>query len=888
MLQRILWVALAALGGALPVVAQECPYTTIAGNAVTFRGNNEPVATAVFNSPAAIVAGKDGTLYVADTGNHRVRAISPSGIIRTVAGTGEPAFRGDGGSATSAALQSPSGVAIADDGTIYIADTANHRIRKVSPDGVISTIAGEGHARFRGDGGPATAGSLNRPTSVHLDAAGNVYILDLENRRVRRVGRDGVIKTVAGAAGLKDYDMDPCCEDDELIAADKAQFLRPTALGVGPDGTLYIQHLFGIRISGPDGILRPWINFGTTQVPITAPTPVEDLRFYNGTMHVGRDGTVLIDSTIGLLTIANGIARLLSPSLGASSFTGDPATGDIAAFDFVQAQMFRQRPDGSRLAIWRSTESADLLASIQQSTLDGRRTIATAPDGTLYIAETASGQILALEPGGILRVFAGSRAGSSTLDGVRASEARLFSPTWLAVDSKGTVFFAEPQFWRVRKIGPDGIIRSALTTAGHVLSLKLDGRDRVYVLSSGNPARVTRYENDGSNPTVLMTDNGAGYSSSSQIGLSATMAVTPDGSVYLGVPVQLPALPSSLLKVGPPAPSNREIVPMEYRFGAGGIAVGPTGETYIASGNILKRRLPDGTLVTIRNGDGQGFRGEHGLDSQPSIFLSTISDLTVDSAGTLFVADRTSIRRIVPCQPAPAPVIRGVADWASGNQALKLAPGQIFSLYGLRLGPAEGALAMPDESGHYPTELAGTKVLINGKSAVLLYVGANQVNAIVPFDLDEQASAGLQVVRNGLRSDTFGKLLGHYGPAILSIPAGGTSGWAVMINADGTINGPNSRAKAGSVVTIFASGLGRTDQAGEDGKVATTLKRPVHPVQITVGGQDAEVLYVGTSPGIVEGFMQINLRLPSGGLGSIEINPRDHVPQSNRQSFFWE
>ena len=126
-----------------------------------------------------------GNLYIADTNNRRIRKVDTSGVITTVAGTGERGFSGEGGQAVEAQLSSPYGVAVDGAGNLYIADAGNNRIRKVDSSGLITTIAGTGERGFGGDGGPATAALLNNPTGVTLDSAGNLFVADTGNHRIR-------------------------------------------------------------------------------------------------------------------------------------------------------------------------------------------------------------------------------------------------------------------------------------------------------------------------------------------------------------------------------------------------------------------------------------------------------------------------------------------------------------------------------------------------------------------------------------------------------------------------------------------------------------------------------------------------------------------------------
>jgi hypothetical protein len=165
-----------------------------------------------------------GNLYIADWQNNRIRKVS-NGVISTVAGTGTRGFSGDGGPATSAQLAYPQSVAVDSAGNLYIADTSNSRIRKVS-NGVITTVAGDGRFGFSGDNGPATSAQLNGPVGVAVDSAGNLYIADQVNQRIRKVS-GGVITTVAGG-GSSIGDNGP---------ATSAQFANPQASPWTPPAT---------------------------------------------------------------------------------------------------------------------------------------------------------------------------------------------------------------------------------------------------------------------------------------------------------------------------------------------------------------------------------------------------------------------------------------------------------------------------------------------------------------------------------------------------------------------------------------------------------------------------------------------------------------------------
>jgi sugar lactone lactonase YvrE len=178
--------------------------TTIAGtgpsgtNQGTFGGDGGPATEANLQEPTSIAIAPDGTIYIADRDNDRIRRIDPSGVMSTFAGDGTTDYRGDGGPATEAGLDDPAGLAIGPDGSLYFADSNHHVVRRVNLEGTIETIAGTGTMKTSGDGGPATAAELEDPESVIVDAAGNLYIGDASANLIRRVSPDGVINAFAG------------------------------------------------------------------------------------------------------------------------------------------------------------------------------------------------------------------------------------------------------------------------------------------------------------------------------------------------------------------------------------------------------------------------------------------------------------------------------------------------------------------------------------------------------------------------------------------------------------------------------------------------------------------------------------------------------------------
>ena len=173
--------------------------TRIAGTGVQgYGGDGLNAVDALLNLPTGLAVDTAGNVYVADTQNHRIRKISTDGKIATVLGTGQPNYNGDGGAGSESPVFYPEGVALDSAGNLYVADTFNHRVRKLSTAGVVTTVAGNGIAAFRGDEAAANAASLNYPRGVFVDASGNILIADSINNRVRMVTENGVIRTIAG------------------------------------------------------------------------------------------------------------------------------------------------------------------------------------------------------------------------------------------------------------------------------------------------------------------------------------------------------------------------------------------------------------------------------------------------------------------------------------------------------------------------------------------------------------------------------------------------------------------------------------------------------------------------------------------------------------------
>lgn len=231
--------------------AQVPTISTVVGPSLPVDGTS--ATTQALDQPTSIAFDNSGGFYVTSRKQSRVYRIAPDGTLKLIAGSSW-GFSGDGGAGTSAQLKAPSGVAVDTSGNVYIADTENQRIRKIATNGTITTVAGNGTFGFGGDGGPAVTARLFSPTGVAVDRDGNVYVADSGNRRIRRITTNGTISTIGGGGNF--FPDSPLLESD-AISAVSVQFRSTTAVTIGPGGNLYIVDTVGNAIwkMNRDGVL---------------------------------------------------------------------------------------------------------------------------------------------------------------------------------------------------------------------------------------------------------------------------------------------------------------------------------------------------------------------------------------------------------------------------------------------------------------------------------------------------------------------------------------------------------------------------------------------------------------------------------------------------------
>jgi sugar lactone lactonase YvrE len=256
--------------------------TTVAGNGgASGAGDGGPAVEAQLMEPGGVAVDAAGNLFIAETGGHRIRMVNANGIINTIAGSRTMGFAGDGGPAASSQLAFPAAVAVDGDGNLFIADSANNRVRLVTPNGLIQTIAGTGDEGSSGDGGPATAARIGDPQAITV-ADGNLFIADTNNQRIRKVTPDGIISTVAGT-GVYGFSGD----GGDALAA---QITSPYGVAVDGVNTIFISDTFSNRVRR---VVSPVVSFEVTDRGGTSLSTA-------GTSSSTRTGYARIESSGGI------------------------------------------------------------------------------------------------------------------------------------------------------------------------------------------------------------------------------------------------------------------------------------------------------------------------------------------------------------------------------------------------------------------------------------------------------------------------------------------------------------------------------------------------------------------------------------------------------------
>ena len=317
-----------------PVWAQTI--TTIVGNgSAAFSGDGGPAAQATINNAVYVATDLFGNLYIADENNNRIRKVDSKGIITTFAGNGAPGFSGDGGPATQASLNSPGGVCTDAAGNLYIADVGNFRVRKVDTSGNITTVAGNGVEAYSGDGGPATQGSMYIPIRCVVDASGNLYVTDQSGQKIRMINTAGIISTFAGTgANAGPHSLGSYSGDGGQATA--ANLNNPTAITVDSVGNIIFSDQYNQRIRKVDknGIITTIAGNGNAGYSgDNGPATSASLNYPGGVVADQNGDLYIVDAANNRVRkVSNGTITSVAGN-GTQGFGGDNGPASQAEFN---------------------------------------------------------------------------------------------------------------------------------------------------------------------------------------------------------------------------------------------------------------------------------------------------------------------------------------------------------------------------------------------------------------------------------------------------------------------------------------------------------------------------------------------------------------------------
>ncbi len=752
-----------------PAMSQTYTIETIAGTSAV--GDNGPATAALLAQAEGIAIDGVGNVYVADAGDNRVRKISPSGIITTIAGNGFAGFSGDGGPAIAAQLNHPYGIALDVVGNVYVADLGNACVRRVDTTGIITTIAGGGSTPVSATSGVvATTAKLTSPRNVAVDIGGNVYISDFDAQQVYQLSPSGLLTVLAGtgAAGFS----------GDGGGATLAQISYPGGLATDANGNVYIAE------SGNGNIRRVWRGaIATVATGITAPTGVAlDVagRVYVASssattgMHAPSTAGLTVELVAAMDVASNpaGVLFLAAPhtiqKLAGSSLTTIAGTANFAAYG-----------DGGAAAAAR---------------LGGPVAIARDASGNLYIAEQGADRIRKVASNGQISILIGDSS-------------QIGSPSGIAADAFGNVYFSDTANNRVARVSA-GVVSTVIGNLKGPSCIRTAADGSLFICETAND-RVLKVTPSGA---LLVAAN---------VTKPAGLAVANDGSFYV----------SSGQQVLQISASGASTVVAAALSSPAGLAINSSYELLIAeAGKNRVIKLGAAGLVTVLAGTGQaGFGGDGGAAS--TALLNGPADLLVDPAGNILVADsgNNRVRQLSASAGVAAALTASPITVVNAASLLPgaVAPNEIVTIYGAGFDPATA------------------QVLFDNIPATIFYAGSSQINALVPSTIAPGGTTTLSIASPGAPAAAATLNAAASAPAIFTAANG--TGQAAALDHDGTANSDNNPESRGGILVLYLTGDGGRG------------------IAVQIAGVPATVLYAGPAPGY-SGLTQVNVQAPAGFL----------------------
>jgi len=603
-----------------------------------------------FSQPGGIAFDGNGNIYVADTGNHTIRKITPDGVVTTLAGAPGQAGSADGVGADARFFE-PAAVAADTAGNVYVADKSNHTVRKVTPEGVVSTLAGLAGTYGSADGMGADARFFG-PEGVAIDAAGNVYVADTNNLTIRRITPAGQVTTLAGTArqyGSTDG-LGAEARFGACITVDFSFPCGPTGLAIDRAGNVYVADSvnFTIRRITPAG-----------QVTTLAGTAGQ----YGSTDGLGAE------ARFGDCKSLYGLHVQCWKPTGLAT----DADGNVLVADTGTQKIRKVAPDG-------------LVTTLNAAwTFNRPRGVAVGVDGSFIVADTDNSTIARIAADGAVIGLTGAPAQSGSVDGL-GGDAR-FSDSYglrIAVDGAGNLYVADSGNFTIRRISPDGMVSTLAGAAGQwgsadgvgtqarfgycgVSSFKAipfcygptgiasDGSGNVYVADMGAlSTTIRKITAEGVVSTLAFS-----LETSSVYQPAIAVALDKAGNIYAG---GRPTYPAGVYKIAP----SGVVTNMAPSITPEGLATDAAGNVYASFDQAIFRVTPSGEVSTLAGSPSNaGSADGTGADAR----FSTPRGLTVDRAGNVYVADagNFTVRKVTPAGVVTTVVGRaGLSGFAPG------------------------------------------------------------------------------------------------------------------------------------------------------------------------------------------------------------------------------
>jgi uncharacterized protein (TIGR03437 family) len=821
---------------ALSTIQAQIVVDTVAGGKIRTGVQAQDVALGTVNG---VAWGAGGNLVFTDSTHDLIRRVRPDGIIETIAGTGITGSAGNGGPVTSALLHGPGKLQYDAAGNLYIDDSANSRIRRVDTQGVITTIAGDGIPYTAGMDleGPALLRSIS-VSDIAVNPTGVVYFSDSNSGLIRRVTKTGQLEIFAGvnAAACSN------CSDGDGGPAKAAHLEHPLFLTLDNSGNLYVvegSYDQVIRRISPDGIITKFAGYRSYP---------PDLLPRDGGPALGE----YFGSIVGLSADGNGniyVAHERQPLV--------PRVRRIDSNGVISTVVAGQ--DGILAA-----DSAGRLALANNSGLVLVATDGTlspiaggdpkpAPDGTLahdawllnpgpiafnragdlYVFEQKTCVIRKVDANGILRTFAGTgKCSASVPDSTRIRSMAFDSQDRLWVSAGGTLY----------DVAPDGSI--TLSAWGGSNSIAVDAKDRIYLM---NTYSIDRVSPDGSNQNIVSERSRGLFPLPGPVGLG----VDPAKNVYFASGAD-----GFVYRVNDDGSYTAVYeIPSFFGFVTHDFAIDAAGTVWRwplftnASGSFTLGR-PD-----------QGYSGDGG-PAQSARFYS-VSSSTFAPNGDLYFVDGERIRRFTGIKPQTPPVISpgGIVNSASYNGGA-ISPGELVSIFGSNFGASGLDIALY-ENNTVPLQLGRTKVLFDDQPGEIIAMTPNLINVLVPYSpLGGTVQVRVQV-DDTVSSPVVMPVVARI-PDLYTMDESG-SGPGIILNEDGSLNSSANPAPRGSVVALYGTGEGVLSPQLPKGALVISTPFPTMTATptVTIAGQPAEVRYAGAAPYFPLGVFEIDVRIPA-------------------------